>query len=782
MDDELPRRREKFPFGLAHLGLDAVEREIPADEPPPLAPNAALTQIGKDIRRWDARNKVTGAALYTVDVHPPGMLHAAVLRSPLPHARIRSLDLFPAAALPGVHAVLTVVEPPADGAPMVLRYVGQPVAALAADTPALAEAALRLIRVEYEPLPFVVDLEGARQADAPLVYPNGERENIPSAGLPAAAGDLPIAGNIRGPESKGSRGDIDAGFAAAEIVVDGTYHTQVQTHCCLEPHAIVAAWHEDGLDVWMSTQFTAGVRAQLARHFQLPLSRVRVRAEAVGGGFGSKSQIGLYGRTAVALSRLAGAPVRLVHRRDEEHMDTGNRPSSEQHLRIGARRDGTLTALSLHSYGNAGIAFGAGVGNMVTALYRCPHVESLQYDVFTHTGPAYPLRGPGNTQGAFALEQGIDDLAEKLAMDPLALRDVIDPSPVRREERRMGAERIGWTQRKPPGADQGPVKRGRGVAQSLWSANVQTNAACELRLWRDGRVEVLSSVQDIGTGVGTVLAQVVAEELGLRPEDIHVRIGDTEFPSGPPSYGSRTTASITPPARTAAWRIKEALFRSVASAWQVDPQRLTVQDGWIHLRDAPQRRISWQEAAAALRTDRISAFAGRSDDYAGFRSRSGDAAMALNDLGGVQFAEVAVDTETGVIRVERVVAVQDCGRPINPLQIESQVQGGVLMGVSYALLEERILDIHTGWMLNANLIDYKLTGAWDTPRIEVILLENYQGFSATDAYGIAEPANIATAAAIANAVYNAIGVRMRSLPMTPAKVLHALGAAGGGPR
>ncbi len=779
MEDEFPQRRKKFPFGLAHLGLDEVEREIPADEPPPLAPNTDLMQIGKDIRRWDARAKVTGAALYTVDMDLPGMLHAAVLRSPLPHTRIRSLDLSPAAGMPGVHAVLTVAEPPAAGGPLVLRYVGQPVAAVAAETQALAEAALRRIRVEYEPLPFVVDLDGAREADAPIVYRDSELDNVPSAGLPAAATDLPIAGNIRGPDSRGSRGDIQAGFAAAEIVVDGTYHTQVQTHCCLEPHAIVAAWREDGLDVWMSTQFTAGVRAQLARYFQLPLSRVRVRAAAVGGGFGSKSQIGVYGRTAGALSRLARAPVRLVHRRDEEQMDTGSRPSSTQHLRIGARRDGTLTALSLHSCGSAGIAFGAGAGHIASALYRCPHVESRQYDVFTHASPACAMRGPGNTQGAFALEQAIDELAEKIAMDPLVLRDAIDPSPVRREERRLGAARIGWAQRRPPGTGQGPVKRGMGMAQSLWPANVQTNAACELRLWRDGTVEVLSSVQDIGTGVGTVLAQVVAEELGLRPEDIRVRIGDTEFPSGPPSYGSRTTASITPPARTAAWQIKETLFRSIASGWQVDPQRLTVQDGWIHLRDDPQRRLSWREAAAALRTDRISAFAGRNDDYAGFRSRSGDAAIALDDLGGVQFAEVEVDTETGIIRVERVVAAQDCGRPINPRQIESQVQGGVLMGVSYALLEERILDGHTGWMLNPNLVDYKLLGPGDVPRIEVILLENYQGLSATDAYGIAEPANIATAAAIANAVYNATGVRVRSLPMTPATVLQALGAAAG---
>lgn len=782
MDDDIPRRREKFPFGLVHLGLEEVEREIPADEPPALGPNAGLRHIGKNIRRWDAQSKVTGAALYTVDVSLPGMLHAAVLRSPWPHARIRSIDLVRAAAAPGVHAVLKLAEPLATGEPVVLRYVGQPIVALAAETPALAQAALQLIDVDYEPLPFVVELDRARQPNAPAVYRTSELDKVPSAGLPASAAGYPLSGNMLGPENRNSRGDTGAGFAESAIIVDGTYRTQVQTHCCMEPHAIVASWHEDGLDVWMSTQFTAGVRAQLARSFQLPLSRVRVQVQAMGGGFGSKSQMGLYGRTAVALSRLAKAPVRLVYRRDEEQMDSGNRPSSEQHLRIGARRDGTLTAISLHSYGSAGVAFGAAVGNIASALYHCPNMEYRHYDVFSHSGASCAMRGPGNTQGAFALEQSVDELAERLAIDPVVLRDKIDPSPVRREERRIGAARIGWTQRKPPAADKGPIKRGIGMAQSLWPANVQINAACEVRLWRDGSVEVLSSVQEIGTGVGTILAQVVAEELGLESEDIRVRIGDTEFPSGPPSYGSRTTASITPPARTAAWRIKEALFRTIAIAWQVDARTLIAHDRSIQVRNDPQRRISWREAAATLRTDRISATAGRGDDYAGFRNRSGDAAMALNDLGGVQFAEVEVDTESGVIRVLRVVAVHDCGRPINPMQIESQVQGGVLMGVSYALMEERVLDAHTGWMLNPNFVDYKLLGARDVPEIEVVLLENYQGLSASDAYGISEPANIATAAAIANAVYNAIGVRIRSLPMTPAAVLQALGAVTGGQR
>jgi xanthine dehydrogenase YagR molybdenum-binding subunit len=395
--------------------------------------------------------------------------------------------------------------------------------------------------------------------------------------------------------------------------------------------------------------------------------------------------------------------------------------------------------------------------------------------VFINAGPGCAMRGPGNTPGAWAVEQTIDELAERLSIDPLELRDRIDLSPVRREERRIGAERIGWQRRHAPGADSGPIKRGLGVAQSLWGANVQTNCACEVRIMRDGSVEILSGVQDIGTGIGTVLAQVVAEVLGLHVDRITVRIGDTEFPAGPPSYGSRTTASITPAARTAASRVLQLLFREVALALNVAPEDLIARDGRILVRDDPSRSMGFTEAASRSRTDRISAVAARSDDYGGFRRRMEDAAIAQQDLGGVQFAAVAVDTETGIVRVERVVAVQDCGRPMNPLLIESQVQGGVLMGMSYALFEERILDQHTGRMVNPNLEQYKLAGSRETPAIDVVVLENYQGRSATDAYGIAEPASIATAPAIANAIYNAIGVRLRSLPLTPSAILAALG-------
>jgi len=765
-------RPASFPSGIVGVSLGQVTRQIPIGEPPPLPPNADLAVIGKPATRHDARAKVTGTRRFTVDVVLPGMLYGRILRASLPHAIVRAVDMSAATHHPGVRAVVSLAEP-RDPATSVLRYVGAPLAAIAADTPSAAAEALELVRVDYEPLPFVVDLDEARDPLAAQVYDEATAPQGSPSGYPAPAG-LPLHGNVRGPAVV-RRGDVSRGFGQAEVELEGEYRTRVQTHCCLEPHAIVADWRPDGLTVYMSTQYTAGVRHELAETFGLPLSRIRVIVEGMGGGFGSKSTLGTYGRLAVMLSRQAHAPVRIVLDRHEEQIDSGNRPATWQSLRLGARRDGSLTAISLVSYGTAGVALGAGVWSFAESLYTCPSFEGAQHDVFINAAPGCAMRAPGAVPGAWGMEQAIDELAERLALDPLALRDRIDPSPVRREQRRVGAERIGWSRRHAPGEDSGAVKRGIGVAQSLWMANVQINASCEVRVMRDGSVEVLSGVQDIGTGTGTVMAQVVGEVLGLPAAAMTVRIGDTDFPAGPPSYGSRATASITPPARTAAWRVLQALFHEVAPALKASATDLVARNGRISVGGDSNRSITFAQATALLRTDALTAVASRADDYGGFRRRMGDAALAQQDLGGVQFAAVAVDTETGIIRVERVVAIQDCGRPINPCQLESQVQGGVLMGMSYALFEERILDRHTGRMVNPNLEQYKLAGACDTPEIEVVVLENYQGMSATDAYGVAEPSNIATAPAIGNAVYNAIGVRIRTLPMTPAAVLAALG-------
>lgn len=768
MSNPRSMRHEILPSGIAGAALGTVERAVPADEPPPLPVNAALDVIGKRLPRLDARAKVTGAARYTVDVKLPGMLFARVLRSPYPHALVTAVKIEEAARHPGVKAVHVVSE--RGGAEVqTIRYVGAPIATVAATTRAAADEALALIEVSYEPLPFSVDMDEARQPGAPPVF---------EFAAEAPAADATRSPNLWGPSKDAfagsDRGDIEKGFAEAAVIVEGAFRTQVQTHCCLEPHAVVADWRTDGLTVYISTQAVIGVRDELAEAFSLPPHKVRVICEFMGGGFGSKLAAGDYSRFAVELSRKAGAPVALSFDRREEQVAAGNRPATWQRLRLGARRDGTLTAISILAYGTAGIANGAGVGNIAQNLYTCANFAMTQYDVMTNAGPGCAMRAPGNVQGAFALEQLIDELAERLALNPIALRDRIDPNLARREERRRGAARVGWAKRHAPGADLGPIKRGIGMAQSFWPGIVDLDSRCEIRIGRDGSVELRSGVQDIGTGTRTVLGQVVAEELGLRLQDVAVQIGDTDFPPGPSSGGSKVTGSITPAARNAACKALRALFAVAGPKLGVASGELAAKHGRIFPRVAPARGLAFREAAALLEDD-VRIVSGRAEDYGGFRLAREGSGLAVADLGGVQFAAVAVDTETGMVRVERIVAVHDCGRPINPMLVESQIHGGVLMGLSYALFENRVMDRNGGHMLNADLDQYKLAGPTDTPEIEVLLLKNYHGRSSTDACGVAEPATIATAAAIANAVYNAIGVRIRSLPMNPRAVLAALG-------
>jgi xanthine dehydrogenase YagR molybdenum-binding subunit len=771
-------RQESVIFGIDCTGLGHAERRIGADQPPALAPNARLSAIGKRIPRIDGVAKVTGAARYTVDLKLPGMLFARLLRSPYPQARVVAIDTSAAERHPAVRALHlgAAADAAVDAGDIpTLSYVGAIVAGVAATSRAAADEALALIKVEYEPLPFVVDMAKAREPGAPLVREIEPAEPESGAGSP---------GNLRGPSESpfgGARGDVEQGLRDAEIVVEGVFQTQVQSHSCLEPHAVLADWRPDGLTVYLSTQDVSGSCSEIAAAFGLPDDKVRIVCDFMGGGFGSKLSPGEVALVAIALSRKAGAPVLLAFDRHEEQTAGGNRPGTWQQLTIGAKRDGTLTAISLLSYGTAGVARGAGVGNIAQAMYQCPNFAAAQYDVLTNAAPGCPMRAPGNVQGAFALEQLVDDLAETLGLDPLVLRDRIDRSAARREERRIGAERIGWSARHPAGTDQGPVKCGIGMAQSSWPGIVQSSGSCEVRIRRDGSVELRSAVQDIGTGTSTVLAQTVAEELGLAPGDIFVRIGHSEYPTGVSSGGSKATGSVTPAARKAAFAVGKELLRQIAPALNASPAELQFGGGRVFRRDDPSRGMGFAEAAARLHQEEISAKARRGEDYTGFRARTPFGGLARADIGGVQFAVVAVDTETGVVRVERVVAVHDCGRPINPLLIESQIHGGVIMGLSYALLEERFIDPGTGHVVNADLDRYKIARACGSPAVEVVLIENYLGQSATDACGVAEPATIPTAAAIANAVYNAIGVRLRKLPMNPAAVLAALGKVPSGP-
>jgi len=495
-----------------------------------------------------------------------------------------------------------------------------------------------------------------------------------------------------------------------------------------------------------------------------------VISEFIGGGFGAKHNLGNFGVMAGHLSKKSGRPVKLMLDRKEDHISAGNRPNSIQHLKLGAKNDGTLVAMKLVSYGTAGVGLGAGVGNIAQAMYECPNFKTEQYDVFTNTGPAAAFRAPGNVQGAFALEQLIDELAVKLNLDPLQLRNKIDKSVIRKVERDRGAMLFGWEKPKKAGSDTGPVKKGVGVAQAHWPRFVNLDSSVEVRVMRDGAGEVRSSVQDIGTGTKTVLAQVVAEELGLLAEDISVLIGDTHFPIGPSSGGSVVTGSITPPARNAANDVKKKLADLAAEKLEVNPDAIELKEGYFFSVQNNEKKISFEDTVRSMRVEQITATASRSDDYGGFMTGT----VGYGELGAVQFAEVSVDTETGFVNVDRVLAVHSCGRPLNINQIESQINGGIIMGISYALYEDRVMDKETGNQVNANLDQYKIPFSFEVPEIKIELIEDYGARSSTDATGIGEPANIATAAAVANAVYNAIGVRITELPITPAKILAAL--------
>jgi len=767
-------RTDSFVWGIPQNGLQKKERTVPIDEPPPLPANAELTYIGKPTLRYDGSAKAMGKGKYTADINLPGMLYARLIDATIPHGRIISVDTTAAEKLPGVRAVYVIehvygvaeLRDPKLETPSrypVVRYAGQPIAGVAAVSQQVADDAAKLVKIQYDTMPFVVDRSAARADNAPVVFP-GPADAAASAGGGGGPKDVPQTGNVHGPERK-TVGDIQKGFADADMIVEGEYFTQVQTHSALETHGFVVDWKPDEVTVYASTQGTSSVRDEFAEVFKLPKSKVRVITEYMGGGFGAKFGAGNEGVVAANLSRKANAPVKLMLDRRQEHI-VSNRPDSHQKLKIGAKHDGTLTAIELTSYGTAGVGTGAGTAGPATNMYKCPNLLTEEYDVFINAGPGAAFRAPGHPQGCFAFEQTIDDLAVKLNMDPLALREKIDESPARKAERQVILERTNWRNRRPAGSDTGPIKRGMGIAQSVWYRFVSMNSSCEVRVSRDGSVELMSAVQDLGTGTKTLLAIIVAEEFGIPPADVVIRIGDTRFPIGPDSGGSVTAGSITPAVRNAAYQAKQKLFASVAPHFGTTADNFALQSGRIVFKNDPSRSYTLKQIAAKLPTAEISAQATRVPEYSKERLT----------YGGVDFVELAVDTETGRVHIEKVFGAHDCGRPINPTGVISQINGGILQGISYALFEQRIMDRNAGYMLNANLENYKILGAREVPQIDIVLVENYIAQSSTDAAGIGESAGIITlAAAIGNAFYNATGVRMRRIPMTPANVLSALG-------
>ncbi len=676
--------------------------------------------LGKNTPRLEGAAKVTGAAKYSSDQQPEGWLYAMILRSKWPSAIIRSINLEKAKASAGIKAVAAVK----DGERHV-RYYGEELAAVAGTSKQACLDALRLIEVDATPQPFVVDPVEAIKPDAPKVF-----------------SDAPNLGEAKLKEE----GDIAAAFAKCDVIVEGEFSTQVQIHHPLETHGNTIHVKDDACTAWASTQGIFSVRDGLSGNLNIPQNRVRVITEFMGGGFGAKFGPGVEGSLAAKLSRETGLPVKLMLTRFDESLAVGNRPSSYQKIKLGSDKEGKLLAFDLDAFGSAGFASGGssaggggGAGFPAPYIYKIPNIRAKHAGVAINAGSSRAFRAPGHPQGSFGMESILDDLAVKLGLDPVDIRLKNDPFEIRQKEYAIGREKFGWAQKyRKPGSSPGPIKTGVGVAGATWGGGGKGTKA-QATINPDGTVEVRCGTQDLGTGAKTVVALVAAEVFGIPPEKIAAKIGDTDFPASGGSGGSTTTASVSP-----------AIFDVCTKALKELQTLSGVADARGANFESACRKLGMQPVV--MQGEWIEG-------------------LSSSGAGGVQFAEVEVDTETGFVKVKKILVVQDCGLVVNRLTAESQVNGGVITGLGYALYEQRVMDAQTGVCLNPNFETYKLPGAADIPDIEIVLLDMPE----RGVIGLGEPVVIPTASAVANAVANAIGVRINSLPITPDKVLAALG-------
>jgi xanthine dehydrogenase YagR molybdenum-binding subunit len=689
--------------------------------------------LGTSVKRLDGPDKVTGRAKYTFDITRPGMIYGKMVRSPYPRARIVSIDLTDAQKAPGVKAALAWKQPGAE-----VMFQGDQVAAVAADTEERAKDAARLIKVQYEVLPHVAFVERAMAADAPVAFKDG---------------------NTR-PGQVQETGDLDAGFRQAAHLVEETYSTHVITHVCMETHGSICEWEGDKLNVWISTQGVHAAAQQLAQGLGIPQTNIRVITQHMGGGFGSKTQAGVEGLICAKLAQAARAPVKLMLDRKEEHMDTGNRPSAIARIKAGVSADGRLTAFDGDSWGTGGA--GAGANFPLPYIYDFPNRRRTHKDVYTNTGQQRPMRAPGHPQGSFLTEVLMDELADKVGMDPVEFRiknsPELAPNAMWRAYLAEGAKLFGWEKRHATGdTTRGPIKTGFGCAVNQWGGGGRISGArCEIM--PDGAVAMKAGTQDIGTGTRTIVAMVTAETLGLPVAAITPLIGDTMYPLCGNSGGSTTAASVAPAIRLAAGKALEGLFAKVAPALGVDASALVASDGRIQVGNNPSKGMAWKDACKLLGTEMVTSEA------------VWENGMSSTGTSGVQFAEVTVDIETGIVKVNRVLVIQDCGLILDKLTSESQCLGGVIGSVNFALYEDRILDRNTGQWVNPNMEWYLLAGLSDVPQIEVHLKPQPE----RGVIGVGEPPTVSTAAAIACAVRNATGATIRSLPLMPHKVLEAM--------
>lgn len=724
--------------------------------------------------RIEARDKVTGLAKFTVDIRHDGQLEGVIQRSQVAHARITELDLASARAIPGVAAISLL------GDDRMVRYVGEAIAAVAAKDRATALAAVAAIKLTIEGLPAVVGLDAARKADAPVVFEKSSRKKAGNVSE-AAGAPAPWKGNIRGPSSafshkaKQARSLLDAARQKRDpLLVEGTFRSGTQQHACLEPHATVASFDGELLTLHVSTQAVSELKEMIAKRYKLDHDKVRVIADHVGGGFGSKGSLGVETIAAIELARAAKAPVRVAYDRHEELSVAGYRPASEVGIALLPSEQGALKALSLTAYGDTGAAINSGIAVLARLIYPAEAKQLSDYDVISNLPPGCAFRAPGGPPMAFALEQAIDEAALRLNVDPLQLRQRWDPNPSRQRLYQWASRLELWRNRKTGGRGSGRYRRGVGVAAGYWLYLWQPGAKVELMV-KGGRLIASCATQDIGTGSRSVIANTVAREFGLEPHDVEVRIGDSNLPQGAPSTGSRTTASVVPPILLAVQELKKAIVRHSKAP------------------PSPGSNAPWRELIAA--SPDLAASAVRPEDA---RPKPPEIRSPLKEAGllgmifgwmmrhfshvvvgagvpsSVQVIEVEVDTWLGHVRVLNVATGIAVGKIAAPVLARSQAAGAVIQGIGYALYEAREVDPRSGHVLTSGMEDYRIPGIADTPPIEVYFDEAGFDHVLGGSVGIGEVSTVPTSPAIANAVRNAIGIRLTEIPIRPDRLLAAL--------
>jgi len=772
--------------------------------------------IGKRISRVDGPDKVSGRAKYTYDVHRPGMLYGKVVRSPHAHAKVVSVDISAAEKMPGVQGVYIIQDKGSE-----IHWAGDDIVVVAAvDEPTAADAA-RAIKVEYEPLPFFVDdftePKNIAESTGPLTQRDvGQmiNDDVPDDQLLATVQKRGLAFKVspelakrlkdnevsdevikalqaapvkeaqpnNSPykkETQQVKGDPDAAFKEAEVVSEGVYGCPVITHSCLESHGSIAEWTDsDHLFSHISTQNVSGLAGQYAQALKIPEANVHVHQDHVGGGFGSKFGIDRWGAYTAQVSKKAGGkPVRVMLERAPELEVAGCRPSAFARVKVGAKKDGTLTAWQSDSWGTGGP--GGGGAPPMPYVVNIPNQRKQHTAVATNIGPARAWRAPNHPQGCLITMSAIEDCAAKLGMDPLDLmlknialtapsEDTYHRADTYRDELMIAADLIGWKKNwHPRGKGSGTIKRGLGLAIHTWGGRGH-ESNCALTIYPTGSVEIQMGTQDLGVGTRTAILIVAGDTLGLQLNQIELKIGDNQYPKSGGSGGSTTIGGVSSSTRRAAVDARDQLFAKAASALNAKPEDLEAVGGSIRVKSAPSRSMSWKDACARLGTQPVQAL--------GKNPGPGD--LISSGVGGAVMADVSVDTETGVVKMNKMVCVQDCGLVISLKTAESQVYGAMIMSIATTLYEEKIMDNNLGTMLNPNMDFYRLAGIGDVGELVVHMMTG-KGYDERGPIGLGEPPTVGPMAAIGNAVANAIGVRVPFLPITPDRVVNALNPQGG---